>query len=95
MVTEAVHVKHDVFDVYIGRRVNMGPTFFPGSKWANPYRITATRSREQAIEAYREYLQKRPDLLAALPELKGKRLGCWCAPLTCHGDVLAELVEAL
>jgi hypothetical protein len=26
-----------------------------------------------------------------LPELKGKRLGCWCAPLPCHGDTLAAL----
>ena len=30
-------------------------------------------------------------LLAALPELQGKVLGCWCAPLPCHGDVLVEL----
>jgi hypothetical protein len=22
------------------------------------------------------------------------RLGCWCAPLPCHGDVLAEAAEA-
>jgi len=29
----------------------------------------------------------------ALPELKGKRLGCWCAPLPCHGDILRELCE--
>ena len=28
---------------------------------------------------------------AALPELRGKILGCWCAPKVCHGDVLVEL----
>lgn len=31
--------------------------------------------------------------MAALPELKG-RLGCWCKPEACHGDVLVELLEA-
>lgn len=24
-------------------------------------------------------------------ELNGKTLGCWCAPLSCHGEVLVEL----
>jgi hypothetical protein len=31
--------------------------------------------------------------MAALPELKGKVLGCWCAPSACHGDVLMRLVN--
>ena len=35
-----------------------------------------------------------PALLARLPELKGKRLICWCAPLRCHGDVLHRLANA-
>ena len=35
------------------------------------------------------HLPSRPDLLARLGELRGKALGCWCAPLACHGDVLA------
>ena len=29
-----------------------------------------------------------------LDELAGKRLGCYCAPKPCHGDVLVELVNA-
>ena len=28
-----------------------------------------------------------------LAELKGKRLGCFCHPQPCHGDVLAELAD--
>lgn len=37
----------------------------------------------------------RAHLVAALPELRGKRLGCFCKPgAPCHGDVLARLVEA-
>jgi hypothetical protein len=33
--------------------------------------------------------------MAALPELRGKRLVCYCHPLPCHGDVLAELADAV
>jgi hypothetical protein len=25
--------------------------------------------------------------------LKGKRLGCFCKPLACHGDVIKEYIE--
>jgi len=35
-----------------------------------------------------------PELLAALPELRGKDLVCWCSPLPCHADVLLELANA-
>jgi hypothetical protein len=51
--------------------------------------------RAESIAAYKARLLKRPDLLARLPELKGKRLVCWCAPNACHGDVLAEMANAL
>jgi Domain of unknown function (DUF4326) len=26
-------------------------------------------------------------------ELKGKKLGCWCKPNACHGNVLIELAD--
>jgi hypothetical protein len=35
----------------------------------------------------------KPDLLAAIPELTGKYLCCWCKPEACHGDVLVELLR--
>ena len=34
-------------------------------------------------------------LFAALPELADKRLGCYCHPLPCHGDVLIRLLKEL
>lgn len=33
------------------------------------------------------------DLPNQLSELRGKRLGCYCKPLRCHGDFLAKLVN--
>jgi hypothetical protein len=51
-------------------------------------------TRAQVIERYGRWLDTQPELLAALPQLKGKTLGCWCAPQACHGDVLARLANA-
>ena len=28
-------------------------------------------------------------------ELKDKVLGCWCKPLACHGDVLADIADSI
>ncbi len=41
---------------------------------------------------YEVHIRRRPDLIAALTELAGKRLGCYCKPLPCHGDVLLKLL---
>jgi len=79
--------------VYIGRR---NPRYgLPASKWANPYRIARDDTRDEVIEKYRAWIVQQPDLIAALPELRGKDLVCWCAPESCHGAVLLELLEEL
>lgn len=90
-MTSVVDVRFEECDVYIGRACGK----WPKSKWHNPYRIGEHGSRDQVIEMYRAYLIRSPHLLAALPELKNKILGCWCGTLRCHGDVLAEIVNAL
>lgn len=83
MTTTVVNLRHETCDVRIDRR----------SKWGNPFKIGPGWEREKVIRMYREYILHCPVLLADLPELRGKRLGCWCAPLPCHGDVLIELLE--
>lgn len=75
------------YDVYIGR----------GSMWGNPFHIGEHGTRDEVIELYREVLWaqlklglvKKEDLLA----LDGKRLGCFCKPQACHGDVIVKAVE--
>lgn len=64
------------------------------SKWGNPYKLTASCTREEAIAKYREWLMRQPELLADIPKLRGRVLACWCKPLACHGDVLKELADA-
>ena len=81
--TRVVHCKKESYDVYIGRP----------SPWGNPFRIGKDGSREEVIEKYREWIYTQYHLIQAIPELKGKRLGCWCHPEPCHGDVLVQLAE--
>lgn len=83
--TRVVHCKRGHFDIYIGRP----------SRWGNPFRIGPDGTREEVIARYRGWLLAQPDLLAAVPTLRGKTLGCWCAPNRCHGDVLAALADSL
>ena len=84
--TTVVHCKRENFDIYIGRP----------SKWGNPFIVGSDGSLEEVIQKYEEWIKTQPVLLAALPELKGKTLGCWCKPKhVCHGDVLVRLAEQL
>lgn len=78
-----VNVRKEKCDVYIGR----------GSIWGNPYKIGKDGSREDVIAAYESYFRGKPALLALLPSLDGKRLGCYCKPSACHGDVLLKIRE--
>lgn len=93
-LARAVNKYAEEYDVYIGR----------GSKWGNPFThkpLSGTKAefqvstREESVESYRSWVLGQPELLRCLPELKGKRLGCFCKPKSCHGDILADLVNSL
>lgn len=102
MSATAVHVNHtdrtDPRFLYVGRA--MPRQRLAGSPFANPFHVDAKRgiTAEHAVRQYAAYLLEQPDLLARLPELRGKVLGCWCrdpkhpdAP--CHAALLSELPE--
>lgn len=91
--TRVVHCKHNPYDVYIGR--GRDPKTGVRGPWGNPFVIGCDGDRAEVIERYERYLLESPGLLARLYELKGKTLGCWCAPQPCHGDVLARHADAL
>ncbi len=63
----------------------------------NPYAIGFSGDRDEVIRKFkhdfeREFLRfTREDVL----KLKGKTLGCHCKPAACHGDVIAEYLNAL
>ncbi|TLW89739.1 DUF4326 domain-containing protein [Saccharomonospora piscinae] len=82
-------VEHDLL-TYVGHRGNRHG--WPESDFANPFVAEAKRDREEMVRHYRRYLRERPELLRRLDggELRGRALGCWCAPQPCHADVLVE-----
>jgi len=75
------------YDVYIGR----------GSMWGNPFAIGEHGTREEVIELFRNHLWKMIKNGAITKEhllsLDGKKLGCFCKPQACHGDVIVKAVE--
>jgi len=80
--------------VYVGPALYRGGWRLATSPLACPYRVGRDGTRAEVVGRYRVYLVGRPDLLAELPRLRGGRIGCWCAPLPCHADVIAELADA-
>jgi Domain of unknown function (DUF4326) len=67
------------------------------SKWHNPWIIKNKNDKEERFRAIRWYKEEHlfnSGLLEQIHELKGKILGCWCKPLPCHGDILAEIADS-
>jgi hypothetical protein len=102
LATRVVNIYHKTpYDHYIGRG--------RGSIWGNPFSHKEdtlasfkVETREEAVRKYGEWIQTQPELMAALPGLKGKVLACFCRPakgfqgkLMCHGQVLAALCDGI
>ena len=81
--------------VYVGRRCGA----WSASKWGNPFRVGMVND---PVACYERWIRRHTHLKAAISELRGKTLGCWCGtwkpgdpPLGCHARVLAELANGL
>lgn len=59
--------------------------------WGNPF---FEGTRDQNCEDFESWIMTQADLLLRLPELKGRHLMCWCAPLRCHAQTLRRLANA-
>ncbi len=92
---------NDKDNVYIARAgvVFVNKKRYPpsSSKFANPFKIGKDGTREEVIIKYRNHITNKVEndksFKDELLSLKGKKLGCWCHPLECHGDILVELIE--
>lgn len=90
-MSKVANIKNfEPYDVYIGR----------GSKFGNPFthlqhlggNLVIVDTREEAISRYEEWIREKPELIEACKkELKNKILGCYCSPLSCHGEVLIKI----
>lgn len=63
------------------------------SEYGNPFFLNTDGDRDQVCDGYIEYFKHKRSLHTKVKDLKGKALGCHCAPLRCHGDYLKKLSD--
>jgi hypothetical protein len=85
-----IHNKYkEPYDVYIGR-----PTIY-----GNPFTIGKDGTRDDVVEKYKTFFIEKilndNDFKNKILTLKGKRLGCFCKPLKCHGDIICEYLNSV
>lgn len=99
--TTVVNLRQGDFDVYIGRpgngeRGSFGSPIHIGKQC--PVCGEVHQTARETLPCYRRHLRRRlrrdPSFRHEFYELRGKRLGCFCAPSPCHGDVMVELLDS-
>ncbi|RLI55218.1 MAG: hypothetical protein DRP09_10410 [Candidatus Thorarchaeota archaeon] len=89
--TIVVNLHKDEYDVYIGRAGRGKVGYF-----GNPFDVRVF-GREESLRRYEEYFLRRieeePVFREKILELRGKRLGCFCKPRKCHGDIIVAWLE--
>lgn len=104
--TVVVSLYRDAFDVYIGRPGRGQP-----GEFGNPFRPAqdTAEARDHCLRQFLAYFLRRldddPEFCRRVLALRGRRLGCFCAPrggLTaddrpwrCHGQVIAAYCDGL
>jgi hypothetical protein len=63
------------------------------SEFGNPFFLDSDGTRDEVCDGYIEYFKHKRSLHSKVKDLKGKVLGCHCAPERCHGDHLKELAD--
>lgn len=99
--TQVVNLKTHEYDIYIGRAGKGKDGYF-----GNPHTLgyvfcehcKSHHDREQSIAAFKKdfivRIAKDLEFRRRVLEMKGKRLGCFCKPLKCHGDVYKEWLDS-
>ena len=93
MKTRVVNIRVEQCDVYIGRAGHGQDGYF-----GNPFRLGVDGDREEVLVKYKRWFWNRVnedrEFREKVSELEGKKLGCFCKPKTCHGDVILAWIEA-
>jgi hypothetical protein len=102
MPTKVVNLKREPYQVYIGRSGHGEDGTF-----GNPIIVgemcEVCKERHyspgETIPCFKRYFLMRimadPTFRARVEKLRGKKLGCFCKPRACHGDVIVEYLEGM
>lgn len=106
--TTVVNCTKEPYDVYIGRP--FGPYKPPEEggwqlHFGNPFYLRRDGNRKTVIKKFEKWIRgkeykvlepkRRRWILQNLYRLRNKRLGCFCSPKACHGDIYVKLIEEL
>ncbi len=90
--TTVVNINKSKYDVYIGRGGHGKSGYF-----GNPYHIGKDGNRDEVVAEYKKYFLDRMnndvEFALLIQGLRGKKLGCFCSPKLCHGDIIVEYLE--
>jgi len=100
-LTRVVNLRTEPYDVYIGRRGRFANPLKEGGDgyFGNPHMLRNGHYHHRlvVIELFRRYfyarLQNDAEFKTRVEKLRGLRLGCFCKPLPCHGDVIADYLN--
>ena len=101
--TVVVNLRREPYDVYIGR-AGHGLCGYFGNPIHRDERCLECgethRTKGTTVDCFEVYARRRidsdPHYRARVASLWGKRLGCFCKPVSrCHGDVLRQLAHEL
>lgn len=74
------------FDIDIQRGTKYGNPFYKGTRGENILNF---------IPWFQDQIRTGVITIDELRAMRGKRLGCTCAPLPCHGDYIAHCVNVV
>lgn len=97
-----VNLGTESHDVYIGRTREEFHFGNPFSHKPDSLGVYLVDNREDSIVMFRKWLvddlfpeiepERRQWIIDNKEMLRGKRLGCFCKPKSCHGDVYLEIL---
>lgn len=95
MKIELVNIKnYDKDDyIYIGRPSKYGNPFSSKQKSIAEFKVD---NKKESLDKFEQYLDENPNLIdELLDELESKglsKIGCYCSPSKCHGDIYIKKI---
>lgn len=90
--TVVVNLYKAAYDVYMGRAGKGKDGYF-----GNPFRLDDESKRLDVLLQYERWfydrLERDEEFKRRVHALKGKTLGCFCKPKSCHVDIIADYLN--